>query len=69
MTVEIGDIYRISIHNEEDGWGKYHLLVLQFFDAIKYRNTDCACRCLVLESGQLHEIYADTLYGDGEKVA
>jgi hypothetical protein len=68
MTVEIGDIYRISIHNEEDGWGKYHLLVLQFFEAVQYRNESCAARCLVLESGQLYEVYADVLCYNGDKV-
>jgi hypothetical protein len=66
---QTGDIYRISIHNEEDGWGEYHLLVLQFFEAIKYRGQDCAARCLVLESGQLYEVYADVLLVNGDKVA
>ena len=49
-------------------WGYYHLLVLQFFETVKYRSETCAARCLVLESGQKYEIYADELSRNGEKL-
>ena len=68
---QVGDIYSIVCRpNRHDlRWGRYHLLVLQFFEAVQYRNETCAARCLVLESGQLYEIYADELHLQGSKVA
>lgn len=65
----IGSIYYITIHLDDDGWGKYHLMPLQEFKAFKYRGCDRAVRCLILETGKHYELYVDSLETDGVKVA
>lgn len=66
---DVGDIYLYQCKPMGFDWGHYHLLVLDLFETIAYRNDTCAARCLVLESGTRHECYADTLQMEGEKVA
>ena len=65
----IGDIYKIIICYDKDGWGYYHLMPLDIRQTIGYRNSDLAAHCLVLETGERYEIYADVLQNEGKLVA
>ena len=65
----IGNIYKIIICDDKDGWGYYHLMPLDIRQAIGYRNSDLAAHCLVLETGERYEIYADVLQNEGKLVA
>ena len=66
---QVSDIFLYNCKPRGLDWGHYHLLVTEFFEAVQYRNETCAARCLVLESGQLYEVYADELLVNGDKVA
>ena len=66
---QIGDVFLMHCKPMGLDWGYYHLLVIQFFQTVQYRDDTCAARCLVLESGQKYEIYADELSRNGEKIA
>jgi len=66
---EVSDIFLYNCKPRGLDRGHYHLLVLQFFETVEYRNETCAVRCIVLESGQLYEVYADELLVNGDKVA
>jgi hypothetical protein len=78
MNMEIGDIYRVPIKTfHVDGtisWDAKHLLVVKFYPALPFRPAgtdkvfDTAARCLVLESGELQNMYVDSLLIDGEKI-
>lgn len=78
MNAQIGDIYRVPVKTfHGDGtisWDDKHLLILKIYTAIPYRAAgtdkvfDTAARCLVLESGQLQNMYLDSLAIDGEKI-
>ena len=66
---QVSDIFLYNCKPGGLDWGHYHLLVLQLFETVQDRNETCAVRCIVLESGQLHEVYADELVVNGDKVA
>ena len=66
---DIGDIYYVPCSPKSLGWGWHHLLVLQFFQTVAYRDETCACRCIVLETGEQYEMYRDELGKHGRKVA
>lgn len=64
----IGNIYRIYCHPYNSDWGVYHLMPLVQFKTVQYKGYDDAVKCLVLETGVYHELYADVLRGEGKQV-
>ena len=68
---QVADIFQYLCKPIGLEWDHYHLLVLEFFNTLPYGGSDdtCAARCLVLESGQLYEVYADALQTEGERLA
>ena len=65
----IGDIYRITMHDDNEGWVPRCVLVLELYEALPYNKSYLAARCLILDTGQRTNIYSDTLRFDGVKVA
>ena len=64
----IGNIYLFPCKPPGMEWGKYHLMPLVMFEAVKYREEDKAYKCLILETGMLYSVYRDLLDNDGELV-
>lgn len=65
----IGDIYKLPIHDDREGWVARTLLVLELYEALPYNKSYMAARCLILDTGERYNVYADTLRDSGEKVA
>jgi len=65
----IGDIYKLPIHDDREGWVARCLLVLELYEALPYNKSYMAARCLILDTGEHTNIYVDTLRDSGEKVA
>ena len=65
----IGDIYKLPIHDDREGWVLRCLLVLELYEALPYNKSYMAARCLILDTGEHTNIYVDTLRDSGEKVA
>lgn len=64
----IGNIYRIYCSPHSMPWEEYHLMPLVIFKTVPYRGHDDGVKCLVLETGDLYEMYADVLEGEGKLV-
>ena len=65
----IGDIYKLPIHDDREGWVPRCLLVLELYEALPYNKSYMAARCLILDTGERTSIYVDTLIDSGKKVA
>ena len=65
----IGDIYNLPIHEDGEGWVARNLLVLELYEALPYNKSYLAARCLILDTGEHYNVYADTLQYGGKKVA
>ena len=65
----IGDIYRITMHDDNEGWVPRCVLVLELYEALPYNKSYLAARCLILDTGEHYNVYADTLQTGGKKVA
>jgi len=64
----IGNIYRIYCTPHNRPWEEYHLMPMVEFKTMPYKGYDIAVKCLVLETGDFHEMYADVLEGEGKLV-
>lgn len=65
----IGDIYKLPIHDDREGWVARNMLVLDLYEALPYNKSYLAAKCLILDTGEHYNVYADTLRDSGEKVA
>lgn len=64
----IGNIYKILCNPNRKKWDEYHLMPLVEFKTTPYKGHDDAVKCLVLETGDYFEVYADVLRGEGKQV-
>jgi hypothetical protein len=65
----IGDIYKLPVHDDREGWITRCLLVLDTYEALPYNKNYLAASCLILETGEDIKVYVDTLQSSGEKIA
>lgn len=65
----IGDIYKLPIHDDREGWVERCLLVLELYEALPYNKSYMAARCLILDTGERYNVYVYTLVDSGKKVA
>jgi len=66
----IGNIYKIlMLPPTAKDWDHYHLMPLEIRQVVPYGSCDRAAHCLVLETGERHDIYTDVLAREGKLVA